>query len=91
MKNTFKSIIKDAEWDAGYERCCTNTKLPYKILLARAIIYSTLHTTYHNFIENHICSRFGHRWVDESYGGPDSGCMAGTCSRCGASFHTQLY
>jgi hypothetical protein len=37
------------------------------------------------------CAAFGHTIVDESYGGPDSGCMAGSCSRCGWGFHTQLY
>lgn len=30
-------------------------------------------------------------WVDESYGGPDSGCMAGYCRDCGESFHHTLY
>jgi hypothetical protein len=39
------------------------------------------------------CARFGHgsAWVDESYGGPESGCMGGHCDRCGHSFHTTLY
>lgn len=37
------------------------------------------------------CRISGHDWVDESYGGPDSGCMAGSCRRCGFSFHTTLY
>jgi hypothetical protein len=38
-----------------------------------------------------ICKHFDHDWVDESYGGPDSGCMAGHCNRCGYSFHHTLY
>jgi hypothetical protein len=29
--------------------------------------------------------------VDDGYGGPDSGCMAGHCPRCGYSFHHTLY
>lgn len=37
------------------------------------------------------CERHGHEWVDESYGGPDSGCMAGHCTRCGYAFHHTLY
>jgi uncharacterized protein (DUF2267 family) len=39
------------------------------------------------------CDRFGHgsAWVDDSYGNPESGCMAGHCDRCGHSFHVQLY
>lgn len=38
-----------------------------------------------------ICRIKGHEWVDESYGGPESGAMAGRCERCGHSFHHQLY
>ena len=32
-----------------------------------------------------------HYWKDESYGGPDSGCIDMTCTKCGASFHETLY
>lgn len=38
-----------------------------------------------------VCCFRGHDWRDESCGGPDSGCTAGSCKRCGYSFHTQLY
>lgn len=38
-----------------------------------------------------VCRVVDHKWVDESYGGPDSGCMAGHCERCGYGFHHQLY
>lgn len=37
------------------------------------------------------CALTDHDWVDDSYGGPESGCIAGHCSRCGYSFHNQLY
>jgi hypothetical protein len=37
------------------------------------------------------CEWSGHELVDNSYGGPDSGCMAMHCSRCGWSFHHTLY
>jgi hypothetical protein len=42
------------------------------------------------FLET-ICEYRGHSWVDESYGNPESGCMAGHCNRCGYSFHHTLY
>lgn len=42
-------------------------------------------------IRTYVCNFSSHRWIDDSYGGPDSGCMAGHCERCGHSFHTQLY
>lgn len=38
-----------------------------------------------------VCKLKGHVWEDDSYGGPESGCMAGHCTRCGHSFHHQLY
>lgn len=37
------------------------------------------------------CPDGKHDWEDDSYGGPESGCMAGHCKRCGFSFHEQLY
>lgn len=37
------------------------------------------------------CEKKGHKWVDDSYGGPESGAMAAHCTRCGYSFHHQLY
>lgn len=38
-----------------------------------------------------LCPNGNHEWQDDSYGGPESGCMAGHCTRCGFSFHHQLY
>lgn len=32
-----------------------------------------------------------HKWVDTSSAGPESGDMAAHCTRCGFSFHHQLY
>jgi hypothetical protein len=43
------------------------------------------------YIGGFICKHFGHDWEDDSYGGPESGCMAGHCNRCGYSFHHTLY
>lgn len=43
------------------------------------------------FMYHVVCRVFHHDWVDDSYGGPDSGCMAAHCRRCGYSFHTTLY
>lgn len=38
-----------------------------------------------------ICKYKGHKWIDESYGTPETGCVAGTCIRCGYHFHQTLY
>jgi len=59
-----------------------------------ATVYFWIAGTLHHFkwwLLSLLCKWRGHDWVDESYGGPDSGCMAGTCNRCGYSFHTTLY
>lgn len=42
-------------------------------------------------INSNTCSKRGHEWVDNSYGGPESGCMSAECTRCGLSHSTQLY
>lgn len=46
---------------------------------------------YYTVVINTFCRWKGHDIVDESYGGPDSGCMAGYCKRCGFSYHETLY
>jgi hypothetical protein len=42
-------------------------------------------------IRAQICKYYGHKWVDESYGGPESGCISFWCERCYIGTHTQLY
>lgn len=37
------------------------------------------------------CAEHGHQIVDDSYGGPDSGCVDLHCTRCGFSHYVQLY
>lgn len=54
--------------------------------LVRFVYESTKHAAL-----NLVCKYKGHDWVDESYGGPDTGCMAGHCKRCGYGFHHTLY
>lgn len=38
-----------------------------------------------------ICKVRGHAWVDNSYGGPESGCVDMHCTRCGHGHHVTLY
>lgn len=38
-----------------------------------------------------ICKRYGHKLVDCSSAGPDSGDMDHACMRCGAYWHVPLY
>ena len=40
---------------------------------------------------NAYCKQNGHTFRDESWAGPESGGMAGTCRVCGYSFSTTLY
>lgn len=37
------------------------------------------------------CDHPSRYWVDEGYGGPETGCMAGHCEMCGWGFHETLY
>lgn len=37
------------------------------------------------------CAAEGHRIVDSSYGGPESGCVDLCCTRCGYRYHVTLY
>ncbi len=72
--------------DYGYSVCCEGCKLPFFIWLIVNIWKELWHE-----IKASYCRFKGHDWVDDSYGGPESGCMAGHCERCGCSFHTILY
>lgn len=38
-----------------------------------------------------VCAFNGHKWIDDSSGGPESGCIAMHCGRCGYSVHHRLY
>ena len=38
-----------------------------------------------------VCRMRGHAWVDNSYGGPESGCVDMHCARCGHGHFVQLY
>lgn len=38
-----------------------------------------------------VCRMRGHVWVDNSYGGPESGCVDVYCARCGHNHHVTLY
>lgn len=40
-------------------------------------------------VRQHYCKH--ENMVDESYGGPDFGCMAGSCPDCGFAYHHTLY
>ena len=46
---------------------------------------------YTNGVAPIICRVFGHKWVDTSYGGPNTGWDSGHCTRCGFSFHHTYY
>lgn len=43
------------------------------------------------FCQRIACVFLNHAWVDDSYGNPETGCMAGHCERCGYSFYERLY
>jgi len=50
-----------------------------------------LQGTYHVFVAQRLCDRFGHDLVDHGYANPDSGATDMHCLRCGQNWFTQLY
>jgi len=85
-----KEFFQEISFNAAADKYAMGSKLPYRILLFTNFFY-TIGWLIKIAILTKVCNKFGHKWIDESYGGPDSGCMAGTCARCGKSFHKQLY
>lgn len=80
------------EW-MMYDMDCyyAETKATYFKFLWSLFWYFLQVNCFTHWVLETYCDRFGHDWHDESHGGPDSGCMAGHCKRCGYSFYHQLY
>lgn len=38
-----------------------------------------------------VCRKVGHKWIDESYGNPESGAIDMHCGRCGFAHFVRLY
>lgn len=62
---------------------------PNKIGIALLVIWSRWVSTPLVIYRMDTCDH--KNMEDDSYGGPESGCMAGTCPDCGYSFHHRLY
>jgi hypothetical protein len=78
-------IMKQSvEQDAGYYMCCEGRSKPVAYLLAT--VYTVKWA-----VGAAVCAWRGHAWVDDSVATPDSGNMDMRCTRCGESFHHQLY
>lgn len=60
----------------------------------QAVRAADMHARYEELLGRTLarkCATEGHRIVDNSYGGPDSGCIDLECRRCGWSHHVTLY
>lgn len=57
----------------------------------RSRLFTITLTTIQMIFNLTICHFKGHALMDDSYGGPDSGCIDLTCTRCGYNFHQTLY
>ena len=71
------------EEDAGVVVC---KPLPFVLFAIKFIIQDM-----YNLMISKVCDIKGHKLVDESYGGPESGCMDHSCNRCGQSWSVTLY
>jgi hypothetical protein len=82
MKYTLKQRYNDLKLSASYvdhEDGTKTTPLQIVVEMVKEIVAET------------ICKIFGHKMVDHSYGGPDSGFVSVDCERCGYGVKTTLY
>ena len=80
----FKELVEVIEFGAGYYGACEGEPLwKARLLSARDVL--------HQAVASVVCHFGAHQIEDDSYAGPESGCMAGHCTRCGWSFHETLY
>lgn len=59
--------------------------------LERVILFCNWVWDYRLVLKSAQCAICNHDWCDDSHAGPDSGSMAGTCTRCGYSFSHTMY
>lgn len=84
MKAFLRHLLNSIREDAYYERSCEG----------RGTLLSYVHSVYghvHWLVGAIVCHFLDHAWEDASHAGPESGNMDMYCSRCGKTFHHQLY
>jgi len=62
-------------------------KLPFWVWLVSHFIRYEIEMK----IRKIVCKRVGHKWIDTSCIGPDSGTESGHCERCGFHFSHTYY
>lgn len=80
-----KDFLHEVEVSFGFERASGNT-LPTFLLYIQVSLAEVWSGS-----KFWICDKLGHKWVDTSHAGPDSGDMSAYCKRCGYSYHANLY
>lgn len=75
LHDKLKSIDKDEELYYSYH----NSKLLLRLDMVK------------EFIKGLLCVILDHKYEDNSYGNPETGCIDLTCIRCGLNHHTTLY
>lgn len=84
LKARAREAVESIKFDAYHEMTCEMHCKPVAYILATC-------STAKYLIGAVVCSVRGHQWEDDSCVGPESGNMDMYCSRCGESFHHQLY
>jgi hypothetical protein len=87
--NVIKQSLRDARFGYGYEAMWGNGIYGWYIKHFWVLDWTFQQIDYG--IRRLICKVKGCNIVDESYGTPERGAMAGHCERCGWGFHHILY
>lgn len=77
--------MRNESWWHGHTKLWHYTRWPRYIYLV------TIYYGWRRWMPYTICKVFGHKWEDDSYGGPEFGYIGVHCKRCGEGHRETLY
>lgn len=85
LKVAYENFCESIFMDIAYEQS-VGSKLHRRILFVQYFAIAIW------WVMKYLCCKaFGHKLVDDSHAGPESGDMSHHCTRCGCGWHVQLY
>ncbi len=86
-----KELEAEIAQDAGWIHYSTGMMDERKPISKRRAYVEAWYYHFRWLAQIMVCRFKGHKWVDDSSCGPDSGNMDHYCARCGHSIHYTLY
>lgn len=86
--NQLDQDVKETIWYASFER--PEFRFKGDQVYVVVLLYILLDQLLHRF-KSLDCRFLGHTIEDESYGGPESGCIDLHCTHCHEEWYTRLY